>query len=608
MIRDRRDQRLAVGLVDADDRRRRFRRERLERRRAPDRRADPFVDALARVNVDLCDCAAALECLHGAGHRKAFGEHDPAGHRIGARSAAACRIGRVEERLRAVRVARRDVADLTLNGLGRRPRHRRRTRAHRPGPAAIGDHQLGAFRDADVERGLMKRHWCAYRPESLDQVTAGGVFGRRARFPHQRRETIEQRAGLVEPDRVARDLFECRVLEHRERPRHQNPPSVVESSVEEDAHVRLWRRRRRATDQDERQCAEHDTDFHRIDAMRREVPLQREAPDQAAEEAGHHAADRAFLRAAPPVQAEHDRHEEEAGDELRLLDDDRLHVGQLERREPERHRAEDDDRDPVDPDQAALRGLRVEQALVEIVGECAAGHQQDRVHAGHDRRHHRDQEKRSHQRRHDHRRKDARSLVRRRQVREQPAHADAEDHHARSDQRLCHQRDADRVAHGRDVAHRVVARHLVRGGGNREAERHAERDQLTPAEPPAGHARLDRADVLAERRQPAGMRDDHRHREQQCRHHHDRLHELDVRARPHATDHSVEAGAREQRGHRDERCDAEHRRRDLTDRLELRREVDRVGDDDQRRRQRAGALAGEALADVVGHRQRAEST
>ncbi len=329
MILDRRDQRLAVGLVDADDRRRRFRRERLERRRAPDRRADPFVDALAGVNVDLCDCAAALECLHGAGHREAFGEHDPAGHRIGTRSAAACRIGRVEERLRASRVARRDVADLTLNGLGRRPRHRRRTRAHRPGPAPIGDHQLGAFRDADVERGLMKRHRRAYRPESLDQVPAGGVFGRRARFPHQRRETIEQRARFVEPDRVARDLFECRVLEHGERRRHQTLRQSSNPHVEKDAQVLLRRRRRRAADQDERQCAEHDADFHRIDAMRREVALQREASRPGSRGSRPPCSDRAFLRAAPPVQAEHDRHEEEAGDELRLLDDDRLHVGEL---------------------------------------------------------------------------------------------------------------------------------------------------------------------------------------------------------------------------------------------------------------------------------------
>ncbi len=57
----------------------------------------------------------------------------------------------------------------------------------------------------------------------------------------------------------------------------------------------------------------------------------------------------------------------------------------------------------------------------------------------------------------------------------------------------------------------------------------------------------------------------------------------------------------------DERCDAEDRRRDLADGLELRREKNRVGDDDQPGGERARALAGEARADVIGHRQRAEA-
>ena len=193
--------------------------------------------------------------------------------------------------------------------------------------------------------------------------------------------------------------------------------------------------------------------------------------------------------------------------------------------------------------------------------------------------------------------------------RKNPAHPDAEDHDARADQDLRDHRDADGIAHRRHVAHRVVARHLVRRGGNRQAERQAERDQLTPAEPPAGDARVDR--VRRIRRAPSCRRratittGSAQHQRQ---HHDQRLHELDVRARADAAERGVEAGAGQQRHHRDQRRDAEDRRRDLADRLELCGEEDGVGDDDQHGGQRARAFAGETLPDVIGDRQRAEAT
>ena len=74
--------------------------------------------------------------------------------------------------------------------------------------------------------------------------------------------------------------------------------------------------------------------------------------------------------------------------------------------------AEHDDRDAVDPDQAALGRARIDEPLVEIVRERAAGDEQNRVHGRHDRRHHRDQEQSEpSERRHDRRRQDARRLI-----------------------------------------------------------------------------------------------------------------------------------------------------------------------------------------------------
>ena len=82
-----RDQRLAVRMIDADDRRRRLAADRLGGRRAPDRRADAFVNALARMDVDLRDRAAAFERLHRPRHREPFGEDDPSSDGIGAAGA-----------------------------------------------------------------------------------------------------------------------------------------------------------------------------------------------------------------------------------------------------------------------------------------------------------------------------------------------------------------------------------------------------------------------------------------------------------------------------------------------------------------------------------------
>ncbi len=54
---------------------------------------------------------------------------------------------------------------------------------------------------------------------------------------------------------------------------------------------------------------------------------------------------------------EHDRHEEETGDELRLFDDDRLNVANLAGGKPERHDAEHHDRDAVHPNHLPLRRM-----------------------------------------------------------------------------------------------------------------------------------------------------------------------------------------------------------------------------------------------------------
>ena len=174
--------------------------------------------------------------------------------------------------------------------------------------------------------------------------------------------------------------------------------------------------------------------------------------------------------------------------------------------------------------------LRIDEALVEVVRERAAGDEENRVHRRHDRGHHRHQEQRAEQRRHHRRRHDAGRLVGRRQERKEPAHADAEDHHARADQRLrrparCRSRSApsSRRASSSNASSRTARRQST--GRTRP-----ERDQLAPGEPPAGDARFDRSDVLAQRRQAADVRQHDRHGEEQRQHHDQRLHELDVRA------------------------------------------------------------------------------
>ena len=102
------------------------------------------------------------------------------------------------------------------------------------------------------------------------------------------------------------------------------------------------------------------------------------------------------------------------------------------------------------------------------------------------------------------------------------------------------------------------------------------------------------------------MIDDDRQSEHQREQQDDRLHELDVRARMHPAQRGIERRRREQRDHRPNRRPAKDRRCDLAHRLELRGQIDRVGDDDQRGGESMRALAGEPFAYVVGHRQRTE--
>src|SRR3954470_5792049 len=90
--------------------------------------------------------------------------------------------------------------------------------------------------------------------------------------------------------------------------------------IEEDAQIFGRRRRRHAADEDKGRDAQRHADFDRVDTVPGKAALKSERPHQAAEKSRHHAPDRAFLRAAPPVQAEDDGNEEEAGDELRLFD------------------------------------------------------------------------------------------------------------------------------------------------------------------------------------------------------------------------------------------------------------------------------------------------
>ena len=102
------DERLAVGVVDADHGDGRLAAERLGGGRAPDRRADALVHVLPGVDEDLADGAATLERADRRRHRVALGEDDPAAHRIVA-AAGARGVGQVEEAGGAAGVLRRHI-------------------------------------------------------------------------------------------------------------------------------------------------------------------------------------------------------------------------------------------------------------------------------------------------------------------------------------------------------------------------------------------------------------------------------------------------------------------------------------------------------------------
>ena len=186
------DQRLAVRMVDAHDRRRRLAADRLRGRRAPDGRADAFVDALPGMDVDLRDRAAPLERLHRAGHREAFGEHDAARRPDRRRRCRALRrVRHVEEARRASGIARRHVADLALDRrVARRARHRRRTRveasACQPRSSSASSARSGRLMYSSRR---VQRHRHAERLEPVDDVAAGGFFCRRARLANERRRS-----------------------------------------------------------------------------------------------------------------------------------------------------------------------------------------------------------------------------------------------------------------------------------------------------------------------------------------------------------------------------------------------------------------------------------
>jgi hypothetical protein len=114
----------AIRRVHADDRRPRLPRQRVRRRRTPDRRADPLVDVGARMNEDLCDGPSPLERMHGPGHRVPFGEHDFAGDRIG-RELRRCHRWCVEEIAGAARVFRRHITQFAIDFVAVRGQRKR---------------------------------------------------------------------------------------------------------------------------------------------------------------------------------------------------------------------------------------------------------------------------------------------------------------------------------------------------------------------------------------------------------------------------------------------------------------------------------------------------
>jgi hypothetical protein len=63
----------------------------------------------------------------------------------------------------------------------------------------------------------VERHWNAERLQPIDEIAARDFLGRRAGFADQGHESLEQRAWLVEPNRVSGRRFERCVFEDIER-------------------------------------------------------------------------------------------------------------------------------------------------------------------------------------------------------------------------------------------------------------------------------------------------------------------------------------------------------------------------------------------------------
>ena len=184
------DDLLAVGIVDRHHRNRRFPRQVVQVRGAPDSGADTPVRILARVHRNNPDGAQRLVVDDLPGHAEPFGDHDPAPYQR-----VEVRLGRSLEELLEVGVL--NVRDVEQRGgpAWRGQAHGHRLGAEAPAPGL----DPGRPGQAQVQLGPMDGDGHPQLVESADDL-AGGGFDVSGVFPLESGEPFDERPGVVGGD------------------------------------------------------------------------------------------------------------------------------------------------------------------------------------------------------------------------------------------------------------------------------------------------------------------------------------------------------------------------------------------------------------------------
>ncbi len=195
-----------------------------------------------------------------------------------------------------------------------------------------------------------------------------------------------------------------------------------------------------------------------------------QAPRGARGQPAEHRRQRAWRGAAPPIQPEDDRNEQEADHEPRRVDNDEVHEREALKREHDRNRAEQHDRDPPRAHSGAIICMRHEESTVQIVRNGRRRRQQNRTtgpREGDDRGEEHEQADAEWQHA---RAEHGGSEIGIGQVRHDHPHRQAEHQYADADDCLEEERPSDGQLRGTLALHRVDRGDLVRRRGQPQSD------------------------------------------------------------------------------------------------------------------------------------------